>query len=734
LLRKSRSSNKPHQQTNNNNNNKSQQLHHRRMNYQMLLPRRSHRLQQEGRAADAVHHDKFTTGTGQQQKGKSSPPPRSSSSTSRRRTLVFSFLQWFLVANGVFQISVLTAGNRNRKNISNTQETRQQQQQQQQQQPPTVASQQQQQQQQEYYQPNNAAAAADVVAAPAEVATAVRKRALAFNGIDQDRGDEQQAAIPCRYDGHCPVGRTCAVATSTTSDDKNPEYQRLPGTCLEIPIRKEIKPTQVCLDACRRELEMDEHFFHEKWPEILGQDATVSTSGRPGGCVLYYKRTSDRLTTTSIPEWEALRFRHVVRVDPAQQPNDDAGDDTWMVYCTEPCQSDNDCQPTSPTMLASVAIAEEKPFVCQQGACQRSAGFWEAMTVQQKQQQHDQQGGEMVIVTGATLSYFPGLQNLLGSIRYWAPHVKVVVYNLGDLGDVHKNWIRQQPNLLSFEWPNGIPDSYPPHMVRIKEKRISLIWIGVDDAAHVNTKNLAIAHLHLFGTCLAFFLLESKQHEGKVYAWKPIIVQETLAKYKMIFWLDAGNTLKGPITPIEDIVKRNGIVLFHGQDESMTPKAHHKSYEWFNFTKATMVTGPHISGNTQAWLSPSRYVESLVNCNAKCAMDPNCIAPEGSGLGNHRYDQTTLSLCAYHPKVWPNHHTEYLAASSQQVPKNAREPAYRMVYTARQAEIAYTFIEGNYLLDQQQQQQQQQQQHAQQSQRQQQVQQEELMSAAFTGK
>jgi hypothetical protein len=164
-----------------------------------------------------------------------------------------------------------------------------------------------------------------------------------------------------------------------------------------------------------------------------------------------------------------------------------------------------------------------------------------------------------------------------------------------------------------------------------------------------------------------FFFASVIQHEGKKYAWKPIIIQETLAKYKMIFWLDAGSTLKGPITPIEDIVKRNGIVLMHGQDESMTPRSYYKSYEWFNFTKDTMVTGPHISGNTQAYLSPSRYVDSLVNCNARCALDPNCIAPEGSSLGNHRYDQTTLSLCAYHPKVWPNHHTEYLAAEARQV-------------------------------------------------------------------
>jgi hypothetical protein len=191
----------------------------------------------------------------------------------------------------------------------------------------------------------------------------------------------------------------------------------------------------------------------------------------------------------------------------------------------------------------------------------------------------------------------------------------------------------------------------------------------------------------------------SQQHLGKQYAWKPIILQEALAKYKMIFWLDAGSVLRGYITPIEEIVKRNGIVLFHGQDDSMTPRSYYKSYEWFNFTKDTMVTGPHISGNTQVYLSPSRYVESLVNCNARCALDPNCIAPEGSAFHNHRFDQTTLSLCAYHPKVWPNHHTEYLASVSKGLSKDARAASYKIVFTARQMMGAYQNIQGNYLLD-----------------------------------
>jgi Protein of unknown function (DUF1647) len=312
------------------------------------------------------------------------------------------------------------------------------------------------------------------------------------NNGDSDEKDAE-AAIECRYDGHCPVGRTCAVAVATTALNNNPE--RLPGTCLKIPIvsqEQQQQPTQACLEACRRELEMDEHFQHEKWPDIIGHDATTYTRGRPRGCVLYYKRTPDRTEQwqelhdqdqpwlkqlldpsnhghgmqthdllPTIRAWDARRFRHIVRVDPAK-PQDD-GDDTWMAYCTEPCQTDADCQPATSSSRSSVATVE-KPFVCQQGACQRNSAFWEAMTVRQKQQ-HEEQGGEMVFVTAASSHYFRGLRNLLGSIRYWAPHCKVVVYNLGGLKDAQMDWIRQQPSLLTLEWQNGIPDTYPPHVV-----------------------------------------------------------------------------------------------------------------------------------------------------------------------------------------------------------------------------------------------------------------------------
>jgi hypothetical protein len=252
----------------------------------------------------------------------------------------------------------------------------------------------------------------------------------------------------------------------------------------------------------------------------------------------------------------------------------------------------------------------------------------------------------MVIVTGATLGYMKGLTNLCASLRYWAPHHKVVVYNLGGMMAEHIQEIEGWQNVVAVEWRDGVPPQYPPHVSK-----------------------------------------------GKIYAWKPIIVNETLHKYKSIFWLDAGSTVAGPITPIENVIQRTGLMLVKGQDMDMKQKSFEATYEWFNTTKETFQAGPHYSGNTQAFMLPSRYVESVVLPNAACAMDPNCISPLGARLRNHRYDQTTISILAYHPKVRAPHYTEYLAAGKNQLNPDMRKPSFKMILTSRQSVKFYSVLE-----------------------------------------
>ena len=79
-------------------------------------------------------------------------------------------------------------------------------------------------------------------------------------------------------------------------------------------------------------------------------------------------------------------------------------------------------------------------------------------------------------------------------------------------------------------------------------------------------------------------------------------------------------------------------------DDNMMPKAHEKIFEWFNYTKSPFVAGPHYSGNTQGYLYPSEWFDNIVIPSHRCAMDKECIQPEGSSLSNHRYDQTPLSI------------------------------------------------------------------------------------------
>ena len=132
--------------------------------------------------------------------------------------------------------------------------------------------------------------------------------------------------------------------------------------------------------------------------------------------------------------------------------------------------------------------------------------------------------------------------------------------------------------------------------------------------------------------------------------------------------------------------------LVKGQDLDMRI-SHSATYKWFNTTKDKFKTERHFSGNTQGYLYPSRYFESVVVPNAECALDPNCIAPAHSNVGNHRFDQTSLSILAYHPKVRAPHYTEYVAVKLDQLSRNLQKPSPKFVWTSRNSFTYYSKLE-----------------------------------------
>jgi hypothetical protein len=356
------------------------------------------------------------------------------------------------------------------------------------------------------------------------------------------------------------------------------------------------------------------------------------------GCVIRYERqrkeekqAANNKTTISpatieawIVAWMQGRFRRVVRVDPA-------GDHQWQALCDYPCETDLDC-PSGTLCLGRRKSVASPGIASAPKSCRHQSTS--------STPQHD-----MVIVTGADRGYFRGLENLASSLKFWAPHRQLVVYNLGMTKEQLQR-VKSWSNLYALHWQDGIPKSYPPHV-------------------RDNLKN---------------------------YAWKSIIINETAHKYKSIFWLDAGATFTGPIDPIEEIIHRHGLFLVRGQDEDMKERSHPATYQWFGFRKATYFQGgPHFAGGIQGHVYPSRYIDTIVIPNAKCALDPNCIAPKGSSLKNHRYDQTSLSILAYQEQVRAPYYTEYLTASGDHLNKNMSKATTRnILWTARQHSRYYS--------------------------------------------
>ena len=475
----------------------------------------------------------------------------------------------------------------------------------------------------------------------------------------------------CQYDGHCPERSICAVRTN---QDTN-----LAGQCQPfvnntiLPPSKSISsksrsppPTASvhCYDTCLQELRLDEHFYHASWPLVDHSFDVTQLPGLPKGCAIVFQRQKEDPSTSSIVnelqnfdtqhppdkkglykdvkksivDWvEHKRFQYLKRVDPY-----DSNGDRWIAYCTQTCRTDVDCQThvSDPQLPAASRRSffsfpgwnnQPNGFICNEHkACVRNPDYWD------KPQSNVDLPRPVIFVTALTGPFYEALLNLAASIRFWAPNHKMVVYNLGDLSEAQLKAIQSWSNVESVEWWDGIPAQYPDHV-----------------------------------------------RKAKNYAWKPLIVNETLHKYKHIFWLDAGSTLVGPIDHAIQITQQQGIMLMKGQDDDMRGMSFPETYQWFGFDKDTMDVGGHFSGNTQAYLSPSRYVDSIVRRNAECALDADCIAPPRSNKSTHRYDQTSLSVLAYSPNIRLPHYTEFLAAHREQLNDNLRDPHFRFAWSSR---------------------------------------------------
>lgn len=206
----------------------------------------------------------------------------------------------------------------------------------------------------------------------------------------------------------------------------------------------------------------------------------------------------------------------------------------------------------------------------------------------------------MYIITGASDNHYLTLMNMIDSfIRYNDRH-KLIIYNLG-LEESKWNHIKEKYNHQDFIFKVFDYSKYPE-------------WFNI---------NIEAGH----------------------YAWKPTIIYNTFLEYtdEIVVWMDAGNLINENLQKLESFLIDNYI---YSATSGGTIKdwTHPSTIEYLNCTNTGNENrnGACLGFNTKIDL-----VKDFITEFYNCAMDKNCIAPNGSSRQNHRQDQAVFTVLFY---------------------------------------------------------------------------------------
>lgn len=72
--------------------------------------------------------------------------------------------------------------------------------------------------------------------------------------------------------------------------------------------------------------------------------------------------------------------------------------------------------------------------------------------------------------------------------------------------------------------------------------------------------------------------------------------------------------------------------------------AHEGTFKYLNQTRDRFHKRPSFAGGLWGFVKGSPHYEHILKPWVACAKTPACIQPPGSSLGNHRFDQSAVSI------------------------------------------------------------------------------------------
>jgi len=206
----------------------------------------------------------------------------------------------------------------------------------------------------------------------------------------------------------------------------------------------------------------------------------------------------------------------------------------------------------------------------------------------------------MYIITGASDNHYVTLMNMINSFMKYNDRHKLIIYNLG-LEETKWTHIKEKYNHQDFIFKVFDYSKYPE-------------WFNI---------NIQAGH----------------------YAWKPTIIYNTFLEYtdEIIVWMDAGNIINANLQQLEDFIIDNYI---YSATSGGTIKewTHPLTIQYLDCTNAENENrnGACLGFNTKIGL-----VKDFITEFYNCALDKNCIAPDGSSRKNHRQDQSVFTILFY---------------------------------------------------------------------------------------
>jgi len=195
------------------------------------------------------------------------------------------------------------------------------------------------------------------------------------------------------------------------------------------------------------------------------------------------------------------------------------------------------------------------------------------------------------LISAADALFFPSLCNLIGSLHYWEPHLRIIIYDLGMTAEQRSGLVTLcNVELRSFKW-----ERYPPHI-------------------HPRFRN---------------------------YAWKACLILEALREEvsTLLFYQDAGQEARAPLAAVYEAIERDGFFFTtSGMHFPNTRWNHPSSFRYWNVSTEAAEWLPlraEIIGGILGFRrgAPSqRWLEQWV----ACGLEEHCVSPAETDRTNHR--------------------------------------------------------------------------------------------------